>query len=203
MKLEIEGVTWSGSAADDPELEAELPEALRALLAEHNGFILHGGALHVRGLVRAPSWHSLRAVWQGTSALSRLFPRVRAADVPFGQDCVGDQFLLREGQVLRLEAETGEVYPIASSLAEFLQAAARQSVDFLQAHALVQFREGERALSPGECLHADPPFCTVEAEQGVSLRAVPAEELLLLHAELARELADVPDGGHVKVSVEG
>jgi hypothetical protein len=201
MKFEIEGVTWSGPATDDAELAAELPDALGALLSQHNGFILHGGALHVRGLVNEP-WHSLRRAWRGTDALCRLFPTVRATDVPFGQDCVGDQFLLRDGQVLRLEAETGDVYPIAPSLAAFLQAIAREPVDFLQAHALVQFREGGSELSPGQCLHADPPFCTVEAEQGVSLRAVPAGELLLLHAELAGVLAKVPDGGRVQVSIE-
>lgn len=179
--------------ADDPELAGELPEALRALLSQHNGFILRGGALHVRGLVTSPPWHSLRGVWRGAGSLSSLFASVQAGDVPFAQDCVGDQFLLREGQVLRLEAETGEVYPIAVSLAEFLKAAAREPQDYLQTHPLEQFREGGAELAPGHCLHADPPLCTVDAEQGVSLRDLPAAELLLIHAELARQLADVPD----------
>jgi hypothetical protein len=202
MDFPIDGRTWSGPVADDPELAAELPDALGALLSQHNGFILHGGALHVRGLVNEP-WHSLRRAWRGTDALCRLYPTVRPSDVPFGEDCVGDQFLLRDGQVLRLEAETGEVYPIAPSLAEFFRAAAREPVDFLQAHALEQFREGGEELLPGQCLHADPPLCTVEAAaDGVTLRAMSAGELLLVHAELAGVLAEVPDGGRGQVSVE-
>ncbi len=37
---------------------------------------------------------TLRQVWIGEDRLSRLYPAVNADDVPFAQDCFGDQFLL-------------------------------------------------------------------------------------------------------------
>jgi hypothetical protein len=44
---------------------------------------------------------------------------VRPADVPFAEDAFGDQFLLRDGQVLRLGGELGEIAPVADGLEDF------------------------------------------------------------------------------------
>ena len=83
------------------------------ILSDANGFILHEGALHVRGVSFAPEWHSLRAAWRGPSAFHTLYESVLSTDIPFAQDQVGDQFLLRDGRVLRVSAETGEVDALA------------------------------------------------------------------------------------------
>lgn len=57
----IPNITWSGDSVDDVELLPELPRELTAKLSEINGFIMHGGAIHVRGAALKPEWHSLRA----------------------------------------------------------------------------------------------------------------------------------------------
>ena len=46
--VRLDGVTWNGPEIDDRDLLRELPEALKDLLGWQNGFVLHGGALHVR-----------------------------------------------------------------------------------------------------------------------------------------------------------
>lgn len=194
-------MTWTGPAVDDPELLAELPRELRGVLSAVNGFILYGGALHVRGAVREPAWHSLRACWTGADSPMVLYPAVQPGDVPFAQDCVGDQFLLRGGAVVRLAAETGEMEALGIPLLKFLERACDEPTNFLGAHPLIQHLDEGGELQPGMLLHAYAPFCTRQASEGVSLRPVPAAELIRFHAKLARQIASVPDGGWMEVRV--
>jgi hypothetical protein len=186
----MRGITWTGESIDDVEIVAALPRDLRELLLGNNGFILHEGALHVRGAVVAPEWHSLRTAWQGPQAFTRLYPLVRPGDIPFAQDQVGDQYLLREGAVFRLCGETGDVSSHAGSLAEFLRRADEDIEGFLNV-AL------DRPMEPGQLLLAYPPFIFEDSGEGTAMRAVPAEEVIGFHAELARQMRDVPDGERV------
>src|SRR5206468_454105 len=98
------------------ETLGNLPDALRALLAEptdegrpFSGFIQFHGGLHTRGACLGPPWHSLGEAWRGETAISRLFPEVGESDVPFAQDYLGNQFLYRNGFVLKLSAELGRL----------------------------------------------------------------------------------------------
>src|SRR5688500_8926701 len=123
--MNISGITWRGESIDDVELLRELPPSLVRILSDANGLILHEGALHMRGASLAPEWHSLRAAWRGPSAFHTLYESVLPTDIPFAQDQLGDQFLLRDGRVLRLSAETGEVDALADSLEDFLSRVTR------------------------------------------------------------------------------
>src|SRR5688572_427235 len=120
--VKLDGLTWTGPKIDDRDILRELPEALRELLGWQNGFVLHGGAVHVRGACLAPDWHSLRNAWHGDEAMHKLYAAMQPADVPFAQDIFGDQFLLRDEVVMRLFAESGEVEMMAENLDEFLAA---------------------------------------------------------------------------------
>src|SRR5436190_11238258 len=121
--MRLRHVTWTGPPADDKELLDQLPPDLAGLLKQLDGFVQFSGGLHVRGACRTPAWHSLRDAWRGEHAYHRLYPDVRPDDVPFAQDCLGDQFLLRDGRVWRLAAETGGTRSLGISLAGFLEAA--------------------------------------------------------------------------------
>jgi hypothetical protein len=195
MPMQWPNVTYQGPALDNaaPILQ-RLPVELVALLRDENGFVALGGGLHLRGVCEQPLWHSLAAVLDGPRALHKLYPSVAESDVPFAQDCLADQFLLRESAVVRLSAETGDLTPLAADLAEFLSAAQSDPVEFLGLHPLMQFgREGGR-LQPGQVLNAYPPFCTAQAGDGVSLRAVPVDEALAYLPELAKHMSGLADG---------
>ena len=192
-------VTFRGPQIDDESLLDELPENLASLLRSINGFILLGGGLHFRGACLTPEWHSLRAAWQGEFALHALYDSVEPADIPFAQDCVGDQFLLRGGEVVRLSAETGEIEAKASGLASFLEAANADPMGYLSLEPLQALRNQGEDLQPGQLIHAYPPFCTPQSAQGVSLKAVPAHELIGFHAALASQLPQ--DGGQIQFRV--
>lgn len=183
----IPGITWRGERIEDVEILSELPSELTMILQEVNGFILHQGAVHFRGACLKPEWHSLRAAWRGPNAFHVLYDEVRPTDIPFAQDQLGDQFLIRDGVVLRLCGETGEVGRVADSLEHFLSKVRSDIEGFLNVGL-------HQVLEPGQILHAYPPFCMRESAEGVSLRPVPATEAILFHADLAKQIRDVPDG---------
>jgi hypothetical protein len=199
--MRLTQVTFTGPTVDDPKLLTRLPPELALLLQDHNGFVQFGGGLHVRGACRQPAWHSLRDAWLGEYAFHRLYPDVPAEDIPFAEDCLGDQFLLHEGKVWRLAAETGELEPLGVSLTEFLDKAQADPVEYLSLDPLLQFQQGGGCLEPGQLLAAYPPFCTKQAAEGVTLAAVEAEEQRRFLADFAAQIRDLPDGGEIEFEV--
>lgn len=199
--MDFEQVIYRGAAIDDADILVRLSPAHRVLLTHVNGVVAFGGGIHIRGACREPAWHSIRAAWDGPLALHTLFRAVLPSDVPFAEDAVGDQFLLREGVVHRLEAETGEMVSLDLELTEFLEACRADPIGFLQLAPLQRFvRDGGR-LRPGQLLDVYPPFCTEESGAGVSLRAISAAERMGWLANFAAQIQDLPEGTSVQVRV--
>lgn len=174
----LQGNTYIGPAAPADFDWSLLPPELGMLLQMSNGLIaLHGG-LHVRGVGDVPEWHDLFAVWKGEHALHLVYPDVEETDVPFAQDCFGDQFLLRDGVVMKLATEVGHVEQIAEDLGAFLAAVVDDGMEYLDLELLKMFRDDGEELEPGFLLQVDPPFSSEEAEDGVTLEPVPAGERL-------------------------
>jgi hypothetical protein len=200
--VELKHRTFTGPPLDDEDLLVRLPADLAGLLRQVNGFIQFHGGLHVRGACRQPAWHSLRNAWDGEAAFHRMYPEVGPEDIPFAEDCLGDQFLLRNGQVWRLAAESGGVESVGVGLAGFFEAVEADTVEFLSLNPLLAFQQDGSRLEPGQLLGAFPPFCTKEAADGVSLAAVPADERRRFLAALAAHLRDVPEGGKIHLWVQ-
>lgn len=198
LSVTLQGITFVGSSADDPEILQALPGDLRHLLQEVNGLVAYEGGLHFRGACQQPEWHSIRRVWRGPQALCEWYPSLHHDDVPFAEDSVGDQWFIRGGTVWRLAAETGDTEDLGQDLSAFLSAVERDPVATLGLQPLMRFRAEGGALSPGQLLNVYPPFCTVEASRGVDIAAVPTLERLYFLAELARQL---PPEGKFRVTV--
>jgi hypothetical protein len=145
--------TYVGPAIDDADLLAMLPEPLSSRLSQVNGFIRYGGGLHLRGACTTPAWHALRWAWFGSRAFHQLYWDVEPTDIPFAEDCMGDQFLLRHDVVLRLSAETGVLEGLEIGLAEFFSKAEESPLEFLQMHPLVQFQSEGGLTCPPSLLH--------------------------------------------------
>ncbi len=201
--MELQRVTFSGPPIDDEEILGRLPRELAGILGQINGFIQFGGGLHIRWACLEPAWHSLRDAWLGDESFARLYPGVvKPKDVPFGEDCLGDQFLLRRGKVWKLYAEFGELKALGVSFAGFLGAAQADPVGFLSMNPLVRFCRDGGTLEPGQLLSAIPPFCTKESGgRKVSLRAVSAGERRRFLADLSRQIQDVADGDWIEFKV--
>ena len=190
IPLDLSALTWKGPEIDDPKILRDVPEDLYQLLRQVNGFILRHGALHVRGGCVAPEWHSLRKAWRGPEAFHGTYDAVRPDDVPFAQDLFGDQFLLRRGAVWRLFAETGEMEEMTETFGEFMAHVSEDIDEFLNVR--------EASLEPGQLMLAYPPFCMEGSGSKASLGAVPALEAIAFHANVARQLKDVPDGAKIE-----
>jgi hypothetical protein len=193
--MKLNGITWEAGGSTDMVLLGFLPEELGEIIEPTGGFILHNGAIHFRGCTFEPGWNSLRPIYHGNHSLKTLYPAVDVDDVPFAQDQLGDQYLLRGVEVMHLDAETGEVKRFARCLTEFMDGIQADIEDYLNVSL-------SHRLLPGQGLHAHPPFCVKESAGGASsLRAVPITELIHFHADLARQIADVPDGGKMQFQI--
>lgn len=184
-------VTYVG--AHDPELSEiieSLAEPLRGYLRQHNGWIALGGALHVRGACLEPAWHSFTRARAG---LKRGYP-LGATDVCVAQDGLGNQFVSRAGRIWRLAGETGAWHDLATDLDGFFAAALADPDRWLGRHHLRGV-----ALAPGQLALAYPPLCTDQARSGVSVKAVAVDQVLGFHAQLARQLADLPPGASIQI----
>jgi len=180
---------YTGPPIDDLSTFNTLPEVLQNILENRNGFILYNGGLHIRGACTAPIWHSLHEVWHGSLALWKLFPEIKENDIPFAQDMLGDQFILRNDCVYRLWSETGELETLDCDLNTFLQQAQANPDEVLSLAPLTQFESAGKQLQPGQLLSAYPPFCTQESAQGVSLNAVSMHERILFLADFAAQIS--------------
>ncbi len=195
-----EGIIYVGPPTDDRELLESLPAPVRGLLEDTNGLVAFDGGLHIRGACRAPAWHSLRHVWLGDAAFHARYPDVRPDDIPFAQDAVGDQWLLRDDDVIRLAAETGQVEQLGQTFEEFLAAVDQAPVDTLGLHPLMRFQRDGGALAPGQLLNVYPPFCVAESRDGASLRAIPALQRIDFLAWLATQIPG--DGEQVRFEIK-
>lgn len=196
---ELPNVTFTGDGdASEHVLWPNVPRPLRDVLEDKNGFIAFGGALHVRGLCDTPEWHSLDAVWHGPGAFHDRYRCVEVDDVPFAQDCVGDQFLLRSGRVHRLLAESDEIELLVDSLGAFFDVVL-DDPDLLGVPLLDSLDSG--MLEPGELLMVYPPFCTQEAEEGVHIEAVPTAARLEFLARFAASIRDLDEGEQLDVEI--
>jgi hypothetical protein len=200
--MQLAQLTFTGPRLDEssPTL-AKLPQNLAALLRQINGFIQYSGGLHIRGTCETPNWHSLESVMFSERALHRIYPIVAASDVPFGQDCMADQFILRDGIVHKLQAETGELNALGVGLSGFFAGIEANPVEYLGMQPLLKFQNEGGSLQPGQVLHAYPPFCSKEAASGVSLKAIPVSEAIAFLADFAKQIAGFSDGAKFQVKV--
>ena len=126
--------------------------------------------------------------------MHRLYPSVRRSDVPFAQDCFGDQFLFRDLQIWQLDAETGEVRNLELTMKELFAALATRPVEFLGLQPLVSFQTQGHTLAPDQGLLCWPPLATREAENGLTVQALPKFQQLTFLSDVAQQLAQAKPG---------
>lgn len=174
--MKLENLTYQGPELNDPDLLDLLPESVASLLKQINGFIQFHGGFHLFGACLEPSWHSLRESWQGEHAAHRHYEQILEDDVPFGEDCLGFQYLLRDGKVIYLDAQTGAVEFLDFGLLEFFEWIEADAVENLGMQPLLQVIQEGNVPEPGQLVSEYPPFCASESEVKVSLSLVASAE---------------------------
>jgi hypothetical protein len=189
---------YVGPPIDDSEILDLLPESYARLLRAMNGYVAYHGGLHVRGACREPLWHSLRYAWSGDGALYHLYASLDPDDIPFAEDALGDQYLIRDNIVHQLSGETGDLTSREMDIVDFDAAVRADPYEFLGLGPLAQFRAQGNELQPGELLSVMPPFVTAESAEGITVRSIPARERIEWLAMFAKQIHDLPDGGQLK-----
>jgi hypothetical protein len=201
MHLDLPHLTYSGPPVDDGQLLERLPSGLRAALEARNGCVAYRGALHVRGACLAPAWHSLRNAIEGVQSFATLYPEVRPGDIPFAEDAFGDQFLLRDGQVWQLAAETGELAEIAPGIEDFFESVIADIGGVLGYEPVQAAGLAGGEVPPGKLISVYPPFVAEAGEGGRSFRAVDGLEVRTALASFAAQIRELPDGATVQIRV--
>jgi hypothetical protein len=201
LSMTLEGITFVGGPTEDAQLLEELPRELAMVLRHTNGFVATRGAFHLRGASFTPAWHSIRVAWRGPHALAERYRTVHEADVPFAEDALGDQYLLREGEVWRLDAESDRMELSAPSLHYFLEAVSDDPVCFLNLGPLLEFWDQGGHLEPGQLLSVHPPLL-VNYEGNYSYRAVSTGDRLGALAAFAAQVRDLPDGAAIEIALQ-
>ncbi len=199
--MTLQGVIFQGPALENPSKLQGLPDDLIEILWQVNGFVAYAGGLHIRGMVDEPGWHSFDRYCSGGMALRQLFHEVRDYDIPFGQDFLGNQFLLRDSVVFRLRADTGEISSMGVGLGQFLGESREAPIEYLGLELLARYHQEYGALEPGQLIHTMPPLCLDRGEQKLALKAVPADQAVTYLASVARQVTDVPDGQEIRLEL--
>jgi hypothetical protein len=140
----------------------------------------------------------LSAAWEGEFALYQLYPTVSKDDIPWAEDCFGDQYLIRDGLVVRLFGETGDIEEAQSTWSDFLSQLEESPIIFLHLSHLERFRNEGGVLLPGQLLSVYPPFVTTEGANP-SLKPIPAIERRAALAEFARQIRNIPNGQKINI----
>jgi hypothetical protein len=197
--MTLQGVIYKGPPLENPSVLQGLPGELFEVLWQVNGFVAYAGGLHVRGFVDDPDWHSFSRYHSGEMALAGLYPQIKKYDFPFGQDFLGNQFLLRDSEVFKLRADTGEVSSLRVDLAEFFEAAKKDPVSYLSLELLALFHEQNGGLQPGQLIHTMPPLCLKREDKKLAMKAVAADNAISFLAHFARQINEAPEGTEINL----
>ena len=187
MTEHLQNMKYTGQKIDDFDTFDILPDYLKDFYLNQNGFIAFNGGFHFRGCVEFPKWHSLKNVLFGDMKLSSLFDSVEINDIPFGQDCFGDQYLIRNNNIWRLSAETDEIENLGLDFQEFLKQIYCNPIEFLNIENIDNL-----TLNPGQLINVVPPFC-IEAENGYSFKPIDTEEQILYLSNFSKQIKDLPN----------
>ena len=199
--MEFTGVIYQNKEIDDLETYKKLPVELATFLKQTNGLIALNGGIHIRGCVIQPQWNSLKEVWTGESSLFRTYSCLTETDIPFAQDPFGDQFILRDGTVWRLNSEYGELESLELNFNGFLNAIIADPIEFLMLESFNQLFELNIRLEPGQLMNVYPPFM-VNTNDERSFKPVSANEQIQFLQMLYQKTKDMPEGQQIKIETE-
>ena len=198
----MKGILYTGNELTDLVAFARLPVYLQTFLRAQNGVVAYFGGLHIRGCVAEPAWHSLATAWQGKAAFWHTYEEVREADIPFGQDCVGNQYLLRGDAVLLLDTETGELADLEVDFKHFLFGVEKYPLNALGMEPLRDFQSRGGVLEPGQLLNLYPPVCVATARRKASVQPQSATARLSWLADFYRQIKHLPSGQPIHLTPE-
>ena len=115
----------------------------------------------------------------------KVYPALNPLDIPFAQDCLGDQYFIRLGTVWNLMSETGDIEDLELEFDEFIAECFRDPVAFLSLEPLVSFMDEGGSLKPGYLLKVDPPF--IQESESYLFSPCAVDQQLIALSEIYRQ----------------
>jgi hypothetical protein len=172
--VEFKGIIYINHEILDEETYELLPKEMQAFYDEVNGLVAYNGGFQIRGVGTGPSWNSLDEAWKGENAFHKTYKNLSPDDIPFAQDCMGDQYVFKAGSVWHLLTETGELDDLELEFDEFIDEVIEDPIEFLALYPLIEYMESGKELEPGELLVPSIPF-SVETEEDYTFTKEPVE----------------------------
>lgn len=169
----------------------EIPTEYKRYLESGQPLWLYHGNLQIRGLSVEPRWNNLHRYWLGERAFHKAYNSLLETDIPFAQDCFGDQFILRKEIVFKLQCESDDYEKTGLSFSQWLNWIGENPDERLNVDTSV-------AISPGNLLMAFPPFCFKEASSA-SIKEISMDEVHAFHAEIASKIRNLGDGEKIEL----
>jgi hypothetical protein len=176
-------------------------EELYRMLSEKNGFYAFESALRVFPICQHREHMNLQR-WNETATWKSAFGNVLDSCVCFAEDTVGDQFAILDDKVVGVNAESGEIHELASTLEEW---ACRVLTEYevLTAYPLAhEWQARGRLLLEGERLVPKKAFIFGGDYSVDNLYALEAAAAMRMRGDLYRQIRDLPDGAKVTISVQ-
>jgi len=181
--------TYKGPPIDDEDFLKVLPLELNKFLRKFNGFIFEKGLFHLRGVCKYPIWHSLKTALSGFRSIRTFFPILSQKDIPFSQDIYGNQFIIRDDNIFRLDVEKGSLDSLNLSFENFIRKILRKPDDFIDLGIYYEFLKSDETIEPGELINYSPPFSVKQSSGPRSFFAVSAYDQLLYQSQLANSIS--------------
>lgn len=183
------------------------PKGLVALWQRGNGGYFWGGLLHVFGACAQPMFHSIQA-WNDAEGWRGPYGAAADGLVFFAETAFGNQFAFDEkGAVWLFIASEGVAKQCAENFDQWLEAVlddeVQEAFEFRRdqyARFSTQFR---KKLEHGNHIQAYPPLDFVEDPAQSELSEVDAFDNMLFLADLARAIADLPEGVRLVFGADG
>ncbi len=107
--MKIPDPIFENTDITDREIFSLMPAELKEFYLNHNGIVALKGGIQFRGCLKDPEHLSIRKIWKGEAKLYGIYSNVLEEDIPIAQDAFGDQFLYRNGSIIKLYGETGDL----------------------------------------------------------------------------------------------
>lgn len=177
-----------------------MSQLAKTIWSQKNGFYVFESALLVRPFSSEKPPLGV-AEWNDPSGWKRKFDANLSAEIFFAEDVFGEQFSLRENGIFKFNPETGEV----KLFAENLDAWAEKILDNFALHTgqplAHEWQKQNGALPRGCRLAPKLPF-VFGGEYAISnLASMSDVELIEFRAQIANQIANLPDGAQIQIEI--
>ena len=176
----------------------DVSRAFFEMLCSGNGFVAFESALTVFPFGDADSEVELTA-WNDRRGWMSGYSAIDSQDIFFGQDVFGNQFVLNAQGIRTFDPETGEFEALSASLKEWA-GLILDDYDYMTGYPVAHAWQSKHGkLNLGEVLCPKIPFVLGGEYHIDNLFVTSATRSMRLRSDLAKQLANAPDGTSVRI----